>query len=50
MTGKAKGRFICFFKQMNRLHMAAIDEAARQIEFGQVVVKTLNELVAMENE
>jgi DNA-damage-inducible protein J len=31
-------------------NMTAIDEAARQIERGQVVVKTIDELVAMENE
>ena len=31
-------------------NMAAIDEAAKQIERGQVVVKTIEELEAMENE
>ena len=31
-------------------NVAAIDEAARQIERGQVVVKTLEELEEMENE
>lgn len=31
-------------------NMAAIDEAAKQIERGQVVVKTLEELESMENE
>jgi DNA-damage-inducible protein J len=31
-------------------NMAAIDEAAKQIERGQVVVKTLEELDALENE
>ena len=31
-------------------NMAAIDEAARQIERGQIVVKTIEELEAMENE
>jgi DNA-damage-inducible protein J len=36
-----------FYSEMN---MAAIDEAARQIECGQVVVKTLEELEAMEDE
>ena len=30
--------------------MTAIDEAARQIERGQIVVKTIEELEAMENE
>ena len=30
-------------------NMTAIDEAARQVEFGQVVVKTIDELEAMEN-
>jgi len=30
-------------------NMAAIDEAAKQIERGQVVVKTMEELEAMEN-
>lgn len=30
-------------------NMAAIDEAAKQIERGQVVVKTIEELEAMEN-
>lgn len=34
----------------NAGNMAAIDEAAKQIERGQVVVKTLDELEAMENE
>ncbi|MDR2356511.1 MAG: type II toxin-antitoxin system RelB/DinJ family antitoxin [Oscillospiraceae bacterium] len=36
-----------FYSERN---MAAIDEAARQIEQGNVVVKTLEELVAMEHE
>ena len=36
-----------FYSERN---MAAIDEAARQIEQGRVVVKTLGELEAMENE
>ena len=31
-------------------NMTAIDEAAKQIERGQVVVKTIEELEAMENE
>ncbi|MCL2883296.1 MAG: type II toxin-antitoxin system RelB/DinJ family antitoxin [Coriobacteriia bacterium] len=31
-------------------NMAAIDEAAKQIERGQVVIKTIEELEAMENE
>jgi DNA-damage-inducible protein J len=31
-------------------NMTAIDEAAKQIENGQVVVKTVEELEAMENE
>jgi DNA-damage-inducible protein J len=31
-------------------NMTAIDEAAKQIEHGQVVVKTIEELEAMENE
>ena len=31
-------------------NMAAIDEAAKQIKRGQVVVKTMDELEAMENE
>jgi DNA-damage-inducible protein J len=31
-------------------NMTAIDEAAKQIELGQVVVKTIEELRAMENE
>ena len=31
-------------------NMAAIDEAAMQIERGQIVVKTIEELEAMENE
>ena len=31
-------------------NMSAIDEAAKQIECGQVVVKTIEELEAMENE
>jgi DNA-damage-inducible protein J len=31
-------------------NITAIDEAARQIECGQVVVKTIEELEAMENE
>ena len=31
-------------------NMAAIDEAASQIERGQIVVKTLEELEAMESE
>ena len=31
-------------------NMTAIDEAARQIERGQIVVKTMEELEAMENE
>ena len=31
-------------------NMAAIDEAAEQIKRGQVVVKTMDELEAMENE
>ena len=30
-------------------NLAAIDEAAKQIELGQVVVKTIEELEAMEN-
>jgi hypothetical protein len=30
--------------------MAAIDEAAGQIERGQIVIKTIEELVAMEHE
>ena len=34
----------------NDRNMAAIDEAAKQIERGQVVVKTIEELEAMENE
>jgi DNA-damage-inducible protein J len=34
----------------NDHNMAAIDEAARQIERGQVVVKSLEELEAMEHE
>jgi len=58
--------FIIFAKKMSReqripfevsidpfyskKNMAAIDEAAKQIERGQVVVKTLEELEAMENE
>ncbi|MDR2442719.1 MAG: type II toxin-antitoxin system RelB/DinJ family antitoxin [Deltaproteobacteria bacterium] len=36
-----------FYSERN---MAAIDEAARQIEQGKVVVKTLEKLVAMEHE
>jgi DNA-damage-inducible protein J len=36
-----------FYSERN---MAAIDEAARQIEQGKVVVKTLEELEAMEHE
>jgi DNA-damage-inducible protein J len=36
-----------FYSESN---MIAIDEAAKQIERGQVVVKTIDELVAMENE
>ena len=35
-----------FYSESN---LAAIDEAALQIERGQVVVKTLEELEAMEN-
>ena len=35
-----------FYSERN---MAAIDEAAMQIERGQVVVKTISELEAMEN-
>ena len=31
-------------------NMAAIDEAAGQIERGQIVIKTIEELVAMEHE
>ena len=31
-------------------NMSAIDEAAKQVERGQVVVKTIEELEAMENE
>jgi hypothetical protein len=31
-------------------NIAAIDEAAKQVERGQVVVKTIEELEAMENE
>jgi DNA-damage-inducible protein J len=34
----------------NDSNMAAIDEAAKQIERGQVVIKTIEELEAMENE
>ena len=36
-----------FYSERN---MTAIDEAAKQIESGKVVVKTLDELEAMENE
>jgi len=36
-----------FFSEKN---MSAIDEATKQIERGQVVVKTMEELEAMENE
>jgi DNA-damage-inducible protein J len=36
-----------FYSESN---MAAIDEAAKQIEHGRVVVKTIEELEAMENE
>ncbi|MDR1621759.1 MAG: hypothetical protein LBS00_05235 [Synergistaceae bacterium] len=36
-----------FYSERN---MSAIDEAARQIEQGRVVVKTLEELEAMANE
>jgi DNA-damage-inducible protein J len=36
-----------FYSERN---MSAIDEAARQIEQGRVVVKTMEELEAMENE
>jgi len=36
-----------FYSERN---MTAIDEAAQQIESGKVVVKTLDELKAMENE
>jgi len=36
-----------FYSERN---MTAIDEAAKQIESGKVVVKTLDELKAMENE
>ncbi|MDR0446918.1 MAG: type II toxin-antitoxin system RelB/DinJ family antitoxin [Oscillospiraceae bacterium] len=35
-----------FYSESN---LAAIDESARQIEQGRVVVKTLEELLAMEN-
>ena len=34
----------------NESNMTSIDEAAKQIERGQVVVKTIEELEAMENE
>jgi DNA-damage-inducible protein J len=58
--------FIIFAKKMSRekripfevsvdpfysdSNMTAIDEAAKQIKHGQVVVKTIKELEAMENE